>query len=86
MKKKDSTSSEKELLDKIYAVVRKSIGPVAAFKQAVIIDKLPKTRSGKIARNTLKSMINNEPFKVFILKTRGEISFISTFCSHIILY
>ena len=80
MKKKDSTSSEKELLDKIYAVVRKSIGPVAAFKQAVIIDKLPKTRSGKIARNTLKSMINNEPFKVFILKTRGEISFISTFC------
>ena len=47
--------------------VRKVIGPVASFKQAVVIDKLPKTRSGKIARNTLKAMINNQPFKVCIL-------------------
>jgi F0F1-type ATP synthase delta subunit len=37
---------------------------VASYKQAVVIDKLPKTRSGKIARNTLKAMINNKPFKV----------------------
>jgi propionyl-CoA synthetase len=37
---------------------------VAAFKNAVFVLKLPKTRSGKIARNTLKDMINNKPFKV----------------------
>ena len=34
------------------------------IKQAVIVEKLPKTRSGKIARNTLKAMINNKEFKV----------------------
>ena len=47
-------------------MVRESIGPVAAFRQAVVVNKLPKTRSGKIARNTLKAMINNKPFKVWI--------------------
>ena len=62
----DSKSSDKEILDKVYALVRESIGPVACFKQAVIVEKLPKTRSGKIARNTLKSMINNQEFKVRI--------------------
>lgn len=64
IRNKDSQSSDEELLDSVVKHVRHTIGPVAAFKQAVIIDKLPKTRSGKIARNTLKAMINNQPYKM----------------------
>lgn len=45
-------------------VVRKEIGPVAAFKLAVIVPKLPKTRAGKIARNTVALMAAGQPFKV----------------------
>lgn len=56
--------SEKEIIDSIVKSVRDSIGPVASFKQAVIVKRLPKTRSGKIARNCLKAMLNNESFKV----------------------
>jgi propionyl-CoA synthetase len=37
---------------------------VASFKQAVIVKKLPKTRSGKISRSCLKAMLNNEAYKV----------------------
>ena len=33
--------------------VRKSIGPVASFKRAIVVDRLPKTRSGKIARKAM---------------------------------
>ncbi len=44
--------------------VRDSVGPVAAFKRAIIVSKLPKTRSGKISRQTVAAMANGEPFKV----------------------
>ena len=47
-------------------VVRKSVGPVAAFKQALIVPKLPKTRSGKVARNTLAAMAAGEPYQVCV--------------------
>jgi propionyl-CoA synthetase len=52
------------LIESVVAKVRKEIGPVAAFKSAVIVPRLPKTRSGKIPRATLKSMINNKTFKI----------------------
>ena len=42
--------------------VRERIGPVAAFKLAVVVDRLPKTRSGKILRRTIASIANGEPF------------------------
>lgn len=51
-------------MKEIIANVRKEIGPVAAFKLAIEVKRLPKTRSGKISRGTLKNMINNKPFKV----------------------
>ncbi|MEL7092407.1 MAG: AMP-binding protein, partial [Pseudomonadota bacterium] len=44
--------------------VRDQIGPVAAFKQAVVIDRLPKTRSGKILRGTVVKIADSEPFKM----------------------
>ncbi|MGI9344420.1 MAG: propionyl-CoA synthetase [Gammaproteobacteria bacterium] len=45
-------------------LVRSRIGPVAAFKQAVVVERLPKTRSGKILRGTLRRMADGDDYKV----------------------
>ena len=44
--------------------MRDQIGPVAAFKQAVVVDRLPKTRSGKILRGTMVKIADNQDFKM----------------------
>ncbi len=44
--------------------MREQIGPVAAFKQAMIIKRLPKTRSGKILRGTMVKIANGEDWKM----------------------
>ncbi|QBF31039.1 propionate-CoA ligase PrpE [Thalassococcus sp. S3] len=45
-------------------LVREKIGPVAAFKLAVVVDRLPKTRSGKILRGTMVKIADSEDFKM----------------------
>jgi propionyl-CoA synthetase len=45
-------------------LVRDKIGPVAAFKLAVVVDRLPKTRSGKILRGTMKKIADKEPWNM----------------------
>jgi propionyl-CoA synthetase len=45
--------AEKDIVSELVARVREHIGPVAAFKQAKIVPRLPKTRSGKILRGTM---------------------------------
>ena len=44
--------------------MRKEFGPVASFKTCIIIEKLPKTRSGKYLRNIMRKMANHEEYKV----------------------
>ena len=44
-------------------MVREKVGPVAAFKIA-IVKRLPKTRSGKILRGTVRKIADNEPYKM----------------------
>lgn len=44
-------------------LVRDRIGPVAAFKTAIVVDRLPKTRSGKILRATMVKLADSEPYK-----------------------
>ncbi len=44
--------------------VREEIGPVAAFRQCVIVDRLPKTRSGKILRATMRAIADGEPWQM----------------------
>jgi len=46
----------------IVALVREKIGPVAAFKLAITVARLPKTRSGKILRGTMKKIADAEPW------------------------
>jgi propionyl-CoA synthetase len=51
---------EKELVAK----VREEIGPVAAFKLVTVVKRLPKTRSGKILRGTMKKIADGQPWTV----------------------
>jgi len=53
-----------ELEAELVALVRERIGPVAAFRQALVVPRLPKTRSGKVLRGTLRRMADSEPYKV----------------------
>ncbi len=48
----------------IVTAVREGIGPVAAFKKFVIVKRLPKTRSGKVVRNTLTALLNEKSFRI----------------------
>ena len=48
----------------IIALVRKTIGPVAAFKIVLVVERLPKTRSGKILRGTMKKIADGEPWNL----------------------
>ncbi|XP_048214908.1 acyl-CoA synthetase short-chain family member 3, mitochondrial isoform X2 [Perognathus longimembris pacificus] len=62
--KKDINATEGQVLEEIVKHVRQSIGPVAAFRNAVFVKQLPKTRSGKIPRSTLSALVNGKPYKV----------------------
>ncbi|KIC50960.1 propionyl-CoA synthetase [Tateyamaria sp. ANG-S1] len=53
-----------EIVTECVKRVRDQIGPVAAFKQAVVVDRLPKTRSGKILRGTVVKIADNEAYKM----------------------
>lgn len=48
----------------VVAMVRERIGPVAAFKTATVIERLPKTRSGKILRGTMQKIADGEDYKM----------------------
>ncbi len=53
-----------EVVDEIVQMVRQQIGPVAAFKQALVVNRLPKTRSGKILRGTMQKIADGEEWKM----------------------
>jgi len=52
-----------DVVREMIGLVRENIGPVAAFKLAVVVDRLPKTRSGKVLRATMAKIANGETFK-----------------------
>ena len=58
------TRAHTEIIREAVQLVREQIGPVAAFKHAVVVARLPKTRSGKILRGTMKKIADNEPWKM----------------------
>ena len=55
---------DQEIVNDVIKLVREEIGPVASFRTAVVVDRLPKTRSGKILRGTIKLIAEAEPFDV----------------------
>jgi propionyl-CoA synthetase len=61
---KGSDKPHDQVVAECVKLVRDRIGPVAAFKRALVVDRLPKTRSGKILRATMVKIANGEPFKL----------------------
>ncbi|MBT5307797.1 MAG: AMP-binding protein, partial [Rhodospirillaceae bacterium] len=53
-----------EIVTEVVQMVRDKIGPVAAFKQAAVVARLPKTRSGKILRGTIQKIADNVEYKM----------------------
>ena len=54
---------EADIVRELVALVRERIGPVAAFRQATVIKRLPKTRSGKILRATMRKIADSESYR-----------------------
>jgi propionyl-CoA synthetase len=54
------TRSHAEIEKEVVALVREKLGPVAAFKLAITVGRLPKTRSGKILRGTIKKIADGD--------------------------
>jgi len=55
--------AEAEIVGELVAMVRERIGPVAFFKLATVVPRLPKTRSGKILRGTMRSIADGEEYE-----------------------
>ena len=53
-----------EVVAEAVAMIRTQIGPIAAFKSAVVIERLPKTKSGKILRGTIAKIADNDDWKM----------------------
>jgi len=53
-----------EIIKEVIQSVRDRIGPVASFKTATVVKRLPKTRSGKILRGTIQKIADNKEYKV----------------------
>src|SRR5262249_61888475 len=51
-----------EICEEAVQLIRDRIGPVAAFKRAVVVERLPKTRSGKILRGTMRRIADGEEY------------------------
>jgi propionyl-CoA synthetase len=55
---------EAEIRKELVSLVRDQIGPVAAFKTVAVVQRLPKTRSGKILRGTMKSIADGKDYRM----------------------
>jgi propionyl-CoA synthetase len=53
-----------QVAEEAVQLVRERVGPVASFKLAVVVERLPKTRSGKILRGTMRAIADGETYKV----------------------
>ena len=61
---KGCTREAADIIKDCVALMREKIGPVADFKRAVVVDRLPKTRSGKILRGTMVNIADSRPWKM----------------------
>lgn len=62
--KHGETVVREELAAELVRLVREHIGPVAAFRDVTIVERLPKTRSGKILRKTMRQIVDGEEYRV----------------------
>ncbi|MFN8165926.1 MAG: acetate--CoA ligase [Bacteroidia bacterium] len=57
-------TGEQQIEDELVHLIREKIGPIAFFKTALVVKRLPKTRSGKILRKTIRSIVDGTPYIV----------------------
>lgn len=57
---KQGFSPSEELKNKIISEIKKNYGGIAVIDDVIFVDKLPKTRTGKIMRRVLRALVNNE--------------------------
>ncbi|HSN50954.1 MAG TPA: propionyl-CoA synthetase [Woeseiaceae bacterium] len=62
--KAGAARSPEEVVADVIQMVRAQVGPVAVFKKAVVVKRLPKTRSGKVLRATMRKIADSEEYKV----------------------
>ena len=62
--KHGEAASHEAIAAELVALVREHIGPVAAFRDVTIVERLPKTRSGKILRKTIRQIVDGEPYSI----------------------
>ncbi|MCZ6469953.1 MAG: propionyl-CoA synthetase [Gammaproteobacteria bacterium] len=62
--KNSADANPEQIVQELISMVREEIGAVAAFKEALVVARLPKTRSGKILRKTLRCIVDGEPYTV----------------------
>jgi propionyl-CoA synthetase len=55
---------EEEIIQELVRTVREKVGPIAVFKAAAVVRRLPKTRSGKILRGTIKKIADGTEFRM----------------------
>jgi propionyl-CoA synthetase len=58
------TRGKEEIVNELVQMVRRDIGAVASFKKAVVVARLPKTRSGKVLRGTMRKIADGESYAV----------------------
>jgi propionyl-CoA synthetase len=56
--------AHEEIITELIGMVREEIGPIASFKVAAIVRRLPKTRSGKIVRGTIKKLADGKDYRI----------------------
>ncbi|MED5579397.1 MAG: propionyl-CoA synthetase [Nitrospinota bacterium] len=62
--KSGSEHTSESIVVDVVKLVRQQIGAVAAFKEAIVVKRLPKTRSGKILRGTMSKIVDGETYKL----------------------
>ncbi len=55
---------DEEIIGELVQSVRNNIGPIACFRQAVVVSRLPKTRSGKVLRGTMRKIADGDDYSI----------------------
>jgi propionyl-CoA synthetase len=55
--------SHEEVKAQLIGLIREKIGPVASFKKVAVVDRLPKTRSGKVLRGVMRNIADGKPYR-----------------------
>ena len=58
------TRSNDDIVREVVDMIRERIGPVSAFKTATVVERLPKTRSGKILRGVMRQIADNKSYRM----------------------